>query len=110
MWFKWKLVLVSFDIVLISTQNRCTVCAEHAIGSEIIFDAPDELLGDMGQVEGHFGLLRDGVNLGEIGARFALNVPWARKLFSAYPMELLANLGQMEACFGPFGDCVNLDI
>jgi hypothetical protein len=23
------------------TQERCTVCAEHSIGSEIILDAPD---------------------------------------------------------------------
>ena len=33
---------VRFDIVLISTQDRCTVCAERTIGSENILDAPDE--------------------------------------------------------------------
>jgi hypothetical protein len=38
---KWKLVLVHLDIVLIFMQDRCTVCAERTIGSEIIFDAPD---------------------------------------------------------------------
>jgi hypothetical protein len=27
--------------VLISTQDRCTVGAEHTIGSEIILDAPN---------------------------------------------------------------------
>jgi hypothetical protein len=27
--------------VLILTQDRCIVCAEHTIGSEIILDAPD---------------------------------------------------------------------
>jgi hypothetical protein len=68
-----------------------------------------ELLGDVGQVEGRFGSLRDGVNLGEIGAWFAPNVPWAWKSFWAYRMKLLVNVGQMEARFGPFGDCVNLD-
>jgi hypothetical protein len=36
-----KLVSISFEIVLISTQDRCTVCAEHAIGSEIILGAHD---------------------------------------------------------------------
>ena len=30
-----------FGDVLILTQDRCTVCAEHTIGSEIILDAPD---------------------------------------------------------------------
>jgi hypothetical protein len=38
---KWKVVLVRLDIVPTLTQDRCTVCAERTIGSEIIFDAPD---------------------------------------------------------------------
>ena len=29
------------DIVLNLMQDRCTVCVEHTIGSEIILDAPD---------------------------------------------------------------------
>jgi hypothetical protein len=70
---------------------------------------PIELLGDMSQVEGHFGSLGDGVNLDKIGAQYALNVPSGRKSFWAYPMELLSNVGQTEACFSLFGDCVNLD-
>ena len=45
------LVSVCLDIVLILTQDRCTVCAERTIGSEIILDAPMELLGDVGHVE-----------------------------------------------------------
>jgi hypothetical protein len=36
---KWKLVLARLDIVLTLMQDRCTVCAEYTIGSEIIFDA-----------------------------------------------------------------------
>jgi hypothetical protein len=39
-WVKWKLVSVRLDIVLISTQDRCKVCAKHTIGSEISLDAP----------------------------------------------------------------------
>ena len=35
------LVLVGLEIVLILTQHRCTVCAEHTTGSEIIMDVPD---------------------------------------------------------------------
>ena len=38
---KWKLVLVLSEIVLILMEDRCTVCVERTIGSEIIFDAPD---------------------------------------------------------------------
>ena len=29
------------DIVLILTQDRCTVCAERTIVSDIVLDAPD---------------------------------------------------------------------
>jgi hypothetical protein len=35
------LVLVCLEIMLILTQDRCTVCAERNIGSEIVLDAPD---------------------------------------------------------------------
>ena len=40
-WVKWKLVLVCLEIVLISAQDRCTVCDERTIGSEIILDTHD---------------------------------------------------------------------
>ena len=36
-----KLILVCLEIVLISAQDRCMVCAECKIGPEIILDAPD---------------------------------------------------------------------
>jgi hypothetical protein len=29
------------EIVLVSVHDRCTVCAKHTIGSEIILDAPN---------------------------------------------------------------------
>jgi hypothetical protein len=29
------------EIVLVLTQDRCTVCTERIIGSEIILDPPD---------------------------------------------------------------------
>jgi len=29
------------DIVLILTQDRCTVCVERAIGTEIVLDGPN---------------------------------------------------------------------
>jgi hypothetical protein len=38
---KWKLVSVHLEIVLILIRDRCTVCAEHIIGLEIILDAPN---------------------------------------------------------------------
>ena len=41
-WVKWKLVSVYLEIVSVSAQDRCTVCVERAIGSKIVFGAPDE--------------------------------------------------------------------
>ena len=32
---------VRLEMVLVLVQDRCMVCAEHTIGSEIIVDAPD---------------------------------------------------------------------
>ena len=61
---KWKLVSVHLGIVLILTQDRCTVCAEHTIVSEIILDAPNELIGDVGHVESCFGPFGDCISVG----------------------------------------------
>jgi hypothetical protein len=40
----WDLISNHLEIVLVSVQDRCTVCAKHTIGSEIIFDAHDETI------------------------------------------------------------------
>jgi hypothetical protein len=41
---KWKLVLLCLEIVLILTQDWCTVCAECTIGPEIILDTAEGTL------------------------------------------------------------------
>ena len=38
---KWKLDSVYLEIVLVSVQDRCMVCAKHTISSEIVLDALD---------------------------------------------------------------------
>jgi hypothetical protein len=49
-------MVVSFylEIVLILTQDRCTVCGECTIGSLIILDTPNDTPGDEAQVEAQF--------------------------------------------------------
>jgi hypothetical protein len=71
-WVLWNLILVRLETVFVSVQDRCTVCAKHTIGLEIVLDAPEELLGDVGHLESHFRLFGDGVR---VGARFVPNVP-----------------------------------
>jgi hypothetical protein len=41
MWVMSNLILVHLEMVLVLVQDRCTVCAERIVGSEIILDAPD---------------------------------------------------------------------
>jgi hypothetical protein len=61
---KWKLNSIHLEIVLIKTQDRCTVCVECTRGSVIILYTSDELLGDKGHVESRFGLFGDSVTVG----------------------------------------------
>ena len=62
----WNQVSVCLQIVLSLTQDRCMVCAERTIGSEIILAAPDDTPRDDGQVKAHFSPFRDGVSVSAI--------------------------------------------
>ena len=42
-WVMSNLISIHLDMVLVLVQDRCTVCAKHTIGSEIILDAPDDI-------------------------------------------------------------------
>jgi 3-methyladenine DNA glycosylase Mpg len=59
MYAKCKLIWVCLEIVLVSAQDRCTVCAERTIGSKIIWTQPMVLQGDVVEVEAHLGPFRD---------------------------------------------------
>ena len=59
----WKLVSVRLEIVLVSVQGRCTVCAKRTLGLDIVFNTPMLLVGDEAQVEAHFIPYRNSANL-----------------------------------------------
>ena len=59
----WNLVSVHLEIVLVSFQDRCTVCAKRTLGLDIIFNAPKALLGYEAQVEARFSPYRNSANL-----------------------------------------------
>ena len=63
MWITWNLVLLCLEIVLVSVQDRCTVCAKCTIDSKIILTHPMVLLGDEAQAETCFGQFGHGANL-----------------------------------------------
>ena len=50
---KWKLISGRLEIVLILTQDRCTICAKRTIDLEIILDAPEGTPGDVGHVKSY---------------------------------------------------------
>ena len=56
-------VSVRLEVVLLSVQDRCTVCAKRTIGLETVLDALMVLLGDEAQVQAHFGVFRDSASL-----------------------------------------------
>jgi len=60
----WNLVSVRLEVVLVSAQDRCTVCAKRNIGSEMFWTQPMELLGDMGLVESYFRPFGDSISVG----------------------------------------------
>jgi hypothetical protein len=62
-WVMWNLVVVCLETVLVSVQDKCTVCTERTIGIEIILDDSMGLLGDKAQVEARFGLFGDSATL-----------------------------------------------
>ena len=62
-WVKWILVSIHLEIVLVSTQDRSTVCAERTIGSKINLVHLMVLLGEVDEVEARFSLFRGTVNL-----------------------------------------------
>ena len=59
------------DIELILMQDRCMVCVERTIRSEIILDAPNGTPRLCGSLESHFFPFGDSVN---VCAWFALEV------------------------------------
>ena len=40
-WVMWNLTSFSLEIVLVSVQDGCMVCARRTVFSEIVLDAPD---------------------------------------------------------------------
>jgi hypothetical protein len=54
-----KVISAHLEVLLIFTQDGCTVCVERAIGSKSFWTHSMELVGDMGVVDSHFFLFGD---------------------------------------------------
>jgi hypothetical protein len=102
------LTLVYLDVVLILTQDRCTVSVEHTIGSKIILDAPMELLGDVGHVESRSVCLVTVLVSVQDRCSVCTKRTIGSESFWTHPMVPLGDEALVDAHFSPFGDSANL--
>jgi hypothetical protein len=63
MWVMRNLISVHLEIVLVSVQDRCTVCVECTMAQKSFWTHPMELLDDVRHVESHFGLFGDSASV-----------------------------------------------
>jgi hypothetical protein len=80
-----NLVSVSLETVLVSVQDRCTICAKHTIGSESFWTHLIVLVDVKAQVEARFYPFGDSANLDangcivyaecNIGSEIVLDIP-----------------------------------
>ena len=62
-WVLWNHVSDCLEIVLVSVEDRCMVCAKRCIGLDIVFNATMVVLGDKAQVKAPFSPIGDSANL-----------------------------------------------
>jgi hypothetical protein len=62
-WVMWNLVLVCLETVLVSEQDRCTVCAKLPWAQKLFWMHPVILLGDEAQVQAQFSSFGNSANL-----------------------------------------------
>jgi hypothetical protein len=62
-WVMVNLVSVCLELVLVSVQDRCMVCAKRTIGLGIIFNETDGTPRDEAQLDACFGPFGDSANL-----------------------------------------------
>jgi hypothetical protein len=67
-----------------------------------------ELLGDVGQVEAHFGVFRHSVNLAQDWCIVWDEHTKVSEIILGTPDGILCDVGQMDTHFGPFEDSVNM--
>jgi hypothetical protein len=60
---KWNLVLVCLETVLVSVQDRCTVCTKCTMSSKTFWMPVMVLLGDKAKEEARFSPYEDSANL-----------------------------------------------
>ena len=101
--------IFSLEIVLVSVQDRCMVCAKRIIGSEIILDAPDGTTRLQGSSGNSFSVsLEIVLILTQDSCMVCVERAIGSQIVRTHPMELLGDVGHVESHFGPFGDNISV--
>jgi hypothetical protein len=61
--FKWKLVSVHLEIVIILSLDRCTFASNIPQAQKSFLTRAMDHLGDVGHVESHFGMFGESVSV-----------------------------------------------
>ena len=59
----WNLISIRLETLLVSLQDRCTICAKHTMAQKMFWTRQMVLLSDDAQVEARFGPFGDSANL-----------------------------------------------
>ena len=107
---KCKLVSVCLEIVLVLTQDRCTVCAKRTKGSENRFGRTRWNSYVMWVKSDHVSICLETMLVSlQDRCKVCAKHTMAQKSFWTHQMVLLCDEAQVEAHFGLFGDSDNLD-
>ena len=104
----WNLVSVRLETVLLSVQDRSTVCAKRTIGSGTFCTHPMVLLGDKAEVEAHFDPFGDSAKLDADCCTVYAERTLGSEIVLDAPNGILGYVGHVESCFGPFRDGVSV--
>jgi hypothetical protein len=99
----WNLTSFSLETVLLSVQDRCTVCTKRTISLEIILDAPNGTHRWSGSCESsvHLEIV---LILTQDSYTICVERTTGSKIVLAHSMELLGDVGHVESCFFLFED------
>jgi hypothetical protein len=112
-----NIVSVCSETVLVSEQDRCTVCTKCTpdellgdVAHKSFWTLPKVLPGDEAQVEARFSPFGDSANLDARLVHF-LRQTYHRlgNRFGYTQWKVLCDVGHVKSRFGPFGDSANLD-
>ena len=59
----WNIVSIYLETLLVSLQDRCTICAKHTMAQKMFWTHQMVLQGDEAQMEARFGPFADSANL-----------------------------------------------